>query len=188
EQAELTSHLDHCECCQRSLEELAEAGTNCSELVRHVNQTAPPSDSAYWRVLREFGTPGDVTVDRARTTPVDDDSLLDFLLPSEAPGALGRLGHFDVSEVIGRGGMGVVLKAFDAHLQRFVALKVLSPDLANNEMARMRFCREARVAASITHENVVAVHQVMNEDTSDSKLPFLVMQLVSGESLQDRLD
>src|SRR5262249_44834551 len=66
-----------------------------------------------------------------------------------------------------------------------VALKVLDPELAGDEVARQRFCREARAAASITHENVVAVHQV--EKSTDNGLPFLVMQLIAGESLEQRL-
>jgi serine/threonine protein kinase len=66
-----------------------------------------------------------------------------------------------------------------------VALKVLDPELAGDDVARQRFCREARAAASITHENVVAVHQV--EKSGEAGLPFLVMQLISGESLDQRL-
>jgi WD40 repeat protein len=192
EQAELVGHLDHCEPCQHSLEELATGGTNCASMVRHVDRDVPPSESAYWHVVRDLAAAPDVTrIERpsARRVPDDDDDeelSLDFLQAAEAPDALGRLGHFDVTEVIGRGGMGVVLKGFDSHLQRFVALKVLSPRLANNDIARKRFCRESRIAASITHENVVAVHQVEREEGSN--LPFLVMQLVDGESLQDRLD
>ena len=84
-----------------------------------------------------------------------------FLQPPtrSAPTSAGSA-HFDVMRVIGRGGMGMVLEAFDSRLQRNVALKVLDPELADDETARQRFCREARAAASITHENVVAVHQV----------------------------
>ena len=52
---------------------------------------------------------------------------LSFLQPPTAPGSLGRLGHYDVREVLGRGGCGIVLKAFDEKLQRLVAIKVLSP-------------------------------------------------------------
>ncbi|MEX2027203.1 MAG: serine/threonine-protein kinase, partial [Pirellulaceae bacterium] len=87
--------------------------------------------------------------------------------------------------VLGRGGMGIVFEAFDSHLQRNVALKVLDPELASDETARKRFCREARAAASITHENVVAVHQV--GQAADDGLPYMVMQLVSGETLEQRL-
>src|SRR5260221_8212727 len=87
--------------------------------------------------------------------------------------------------VLGRGGMGVVLEAFDSRLQRNVAVKVLDPELAGDEVARQRCCREARAAASITHENVVAVHQV--EKAGDEGLPYLVMQLIAGESLEQRI-
>src|SRR5262249_17736669 len=111
---------------------------------------------------------------------------LDFLAPSDQPGHLGRLGHYDVLHVIGRGGMGVVLKAFDTHLQRSVALKVMSPKLADHELSRKRFCREARTAAAIAHENVVALYHVEREEGIN--LPFLVMQLVNGESLEKRLE
>ena len=87
--------------------------------------------------------------------------------------------------VLGRGGMGLVLEAFDSRLQRNVALKILDPELLGDEISRQRFCREARAAASITHENVVAVHQV--EKSGDEGLPYLVMQLIAGESLEQRL-
>jgi serine/threonine protein kinase len=113
------------------------------------------------------------------------DIALNFLQPASDAAYLGRLSHFDVMRVLGRGGMGVVLEAFDTRLQRNVALKVLDPDLAGDDVARQRFCREARTAASVTHENVVAVHQV--EKSGDEGLPFLVMQLISGESLEQRL-
>ena len=65
-----------------------------------------------------------------------------------------------------------------------MAVKVLDPLLAGNEVARRRFCREARAAASVSHDNLVAVHQV---DDDDNGLPYLVMQLVVGESLDQRL-
>src|SRR5262249_27430565 len=91
----------------------------------------------------------------------------------------------DVERILGRGGMGVVLQAFDTHLQRSVAVKVLDPATATSEVARQRFCREARAAASVTHEHVVTVHHVEREEASG--LPYLVMQLVGGESLEDRL-
>ncbi len=81
--------------------------------------------------------------------------------------------------------MGVVLHAYDPCLQRDVAVKVIDPQLANNEVARQRFCREARAAAAVTHDNLVAVHQV--DEDEDSGLPYLVMQLVIGESLEQRL-
>jgi serine/threonine protein kinase len=78
----------------------------------------------------------------------------------------------------------VVFKAFDSELNRPVAVKVLAPHLAGSGAARKRFAREARAAAAIVHEHVVAIHNV----ESEHEPPFLVMQYVAGESLQVRLD
>jgi serine/threonine-protein kinase len=109
---------------------------------------------------------------------------VDFLTPSERPGLLGYFGSYEVIEIAGQGGMGIVLKAFDPALHRFVAIKVLSPTLSPGEAARRRFAREAKAAAAICHEHVVAIHAV---DTLDN-LPYLVMQFIFGESLQERLN
>ncbi|MFO0917784.1 MAG: serine/threonine-protein kinase [Planctomycetaceae bacterium] len=89
--------------------------------------------------------------------------------------------------VIGQGGMGIVLEAFDPRLQRSVAIKVLDPEQSDDEISRQRFCREARAAASITHEHVVAVHQVDRMHQESGGLPYLVMQLINGETLEERL-
>jgi hypothetical protein len=107
---------------------------------------------------------------------------LSFLSPPREPGHLGRLDHFEILSVVGRGGMGVVLRAHDDSLDRVVAIKVLAPQYAANDGARKRFIREAKAIAAVAHENVVAVHEV------NEQVPFLVMQLVAGVSLQDRID
>ncbi len=109
---------------------------------------------------------------------------LDFLEPSDKPGALGRLGHYEVLEVIGRGGMGIVLRAFDGKLLRVVAIKVMAAQLATSGTARKRFTREAQAAAAVTHDHIVTIHAV--EEANG--VPHLVMQFVSGMSLQQRLD
>src|SRR3954471_2312681 len=84
--------------------------------------------------------------------PADDGAVetLDFLAPSDKPGALGRVGHYEVLEVIGRGGMGIVLRAFDAKLHRVVAIKVMAAQLATNGSARKRFMREAQAQAAVS--------------------------------------
>jgi Tol biopolymer transport system component len=186
EQARLIGHLDSCEDCQHSLEEVAAGGSSWSDAVRHVDQDQPPADSAFWSGLRQVEGTLLTDIQVGGPAPTAEPVPLDFLSPPQKPGSLGRLGHFDIEEVIGRGGMGVVLRAHDACLERHVALKVLDPQMANNDMARKRFCREARAAAAVTHENVVAIHQVEVEESRD--LPYLVMQLVTGMSLQERLD
>jgi serine/threonine protein kinase/WD40 repeat protein len=109
---------------------------------------------------------------------------LDFLSPSTKPGSLGRLGHYEVLEVVGQGGMGTVLRAFDEKLHRIVAIKVLAPELASNGPARQRFVREARATAAVTHDNVIAIHAV--ED--DGPIPYLIMQFIQGCTLQQKLE
>jgi serine/threonine protein kinase len=109
---------------------------------------------------------------------------LTFLAPSTRPGLLGRLGHYEVQEVIGKGGFGIVLKAFDERLHRVVAIKVLSPAYAANGSARKRFIREARAAAAVKNEHVVGIYDVQE----DAQPPYLVMEMIDGISLQDKID
>lgn len=94
-----------------------------------------------------------------------------------------EVGNFRLIEQIGCGGMGIVLKAHDKKLKRDVAIKVLAPHLAADAAAVQRFLREAQAAAAVRHDNVVAIHAV--EEANGS--PFLVMELINGESLQDRI-
>jgi hypothetical protein len=109
---------------------------------------------------------------------------LDFLSAPSHPEMLGQLGRYQIEQVIGTGGMGIVLKGFDTNLNRPVAIKVLVPHLAHSGVARQRFAREARAAAAVVHEHVVAIYNVESEEET----PFLVMQYVPGRSLQDRVE
>ncbi|MGA2256638.1 MAG: serine/threonine-protein kinase, partial [Thermoguttaceae bacterium] len=110
--------------------------------------------------------------------------IADYFDPTDDPRMLGRFGGYEIVGIIGYGGMGVVLKGFEAALDRYVAIKLLVPHLASSGAARARFAREARAAAAVLHENVVAIHRV-----SEAKdLPYLVMPYMPGESLQKRLD
>ena len=92
-----------------------------------------------------------------------------------------KLGKYHIKGQVGRGGMGIVWKALDPDLQRTVAIKILSPHLAQSAVARRRFQREARAAAAISHPNVLTIHSV--EEQGD--MPFLVMEFVSGNSLRE---
>jgi WD40 repeat protein/serine/threonine protein kinase len=112
-----------------------------------------------------------------------DPSDLRFLEPPTQPGALGRIGHYEVLEVLGQGGFGIVLRALDEALQRVVAVKVLAPQMAATSPARKRFLREARSYAAIRHENVVQVYAV-----EEQPLPYLVMEFIPGETLQQMID
>jgi CheY-like chemotaxis protein len=107
----------------------------------------------------------------------------EFFARLERPNHEIKIQQYIVKGVIGKGAMGVVLRAHDAGLARDVALKVLTPALANCPVAHERFAMEARYAAAIRHENVVTIFAV----SSFHGLPFLVMEYVPGKSLQDRL-
>lgn len=177
ENVRLTDHLDHCENCQRALERLA-AG---SRLWEELRELSPDFGHAVERRAPVTMDHSSLNRDGAKTDPLIP---IDFLAPATTPGTLGRLGPYDVTQVLGRGGFGVVLKAFDSALGRSVAIKVLASPLAASASARSRFAREAKAAAAVVHENVVAIHAV----DSWNGLPYLVMQCVVGRSLQERVD
>ncbi|QDU23600.1 serine/threonine-protein kinase [Urbifossiella limnaea] len=117
------------------------------------------------------------------SAPTDDEVPLGFLVPTQRPDSLGRLGHYEVLQVLGKGGFGIVFRAFDDVLQRVVAVKVMAPQIAATSPARKRFLREARSSAAVRHENVVQVYKVVEQP-----LPYLVMEFIPGETLQDKLN
>jgi len=90
---------------------------------------------------------------------------------------------YEIDAEIGRGGMGVVYRCRDVKLRRFVAIKVLPPDLAFRDEVRIRFLREAETAAQLNHPNIVPIYSVDERDG----LVWFVMGLVDGESLGARL-
>ena len=92
-------------------------------------------------------------------------------------------GRYRVERVLGEGAMAKVLLAHDAELGREVAVKLLDERLAADPSFRARFAREARVAAGLSHPNVVAVFDVGEDDGR----PFIVMELVPGRTLEERL-
>src|SRR5207237_4962849 len=94
-----------------------------------------------------------------------------------------RLGPYEISTPLGAGGMGEVYRAQDTRLNREVAIKVLPAELSANAQLRARFEREAKSISSLNHPNICTLHDVGSEDGVD----FLVMELVEGESLADRL-
>jgi serine/threonine protein kinase/sugar lactone lactonase YvrE len=109
--------------------------------------------------------------------------LIDFLAPPQAADELGRLGAYRILNVLGAGGMGVVYRAEDPQLKRSIALKAMLPGLGSSPQARARFLREAQMAASLTHDHIVTIHQV----GEDRGVPFMAMQFLEGEALEDRL-
>ncbi len=148
--------------------------------------------------FRADPTDGEIVVDEAETPlfpaatedhPADgarvNDEKFDatVLEPSDNREALGRFGKYDVLGVLGSGGMGVVLRGLDTQLCRPVAIKLLNRVLSSSAVARQRFMREARAAAAINHTNVVTIYAV--EEYRNT--PVIVMELVSGGTLRDRI-
>ncbi len=177
-QAAIADHLETCQACRRRLDSLAGASSVIPAEIASGGEAS--RSEAFLEAMRKLKADDlDETVAASSIGP----PLLQFLSPSTNPRHLGRLGGYEILEVIGRGGMGTVLKARDAKLERLVAVKVLNPDLASSGPARVRFLREARSAAAVTHEHVVTIHAV--EDAGE--VPFLVMEYILGVSLEDRI-
>jgi eukaryotic-like serine/threonine-protein kinase len=152
----------------------------CGECQDRLAQTA--ADDGQWAEAQSMLSSD--TGEAANVAPRGGRMKLDFLSPPSHPEMLGQLGRYQIEQVIGAGGMGIVLKGFDTDLNRPVAVKVLAPHLAHSGAARQRFAREARAAAAVVHEHVVAIYNVESEEET----PFLVIQYVPGRSLQDRVD
>jgi serine/threonine protein kinase len=179
EQAELTAHLDICAACRRTLDALAAGGDSLLGLARQMGDQPARTEGA------AVPQPGLATsAETLHEAAARVEKELDFLTTPAKPGHLGRLGHYEVLELIGKGAFGIVLKAFDEKLHRMVAIKVLSPQLASSGTARKRFTREAQAAAAVAHEHVVTIHAVEDEHNP----PYLVMQFIDGVSLQEKLD
>ena len=103
-------------------------------------------------------------------------ALLD---PTDVPESLGRLDHYEMLEIAGNGGMGVVFRAWDTKLKRTVAIKIPAPQLAANGTARKRFVREAQAAAAVRDDHVVSIYAVSDE----GPLPYLAMEFIGGTTL-----
>ena len=165
--ASLEQHLDRCDACDDEL----------------THRTAEPE---FWSDAQSFLSSADNVQELTQVeSTVGLENELDRLLdPTDDPEMLGRFGGYEISGVVGQGGMGIVMKGWDVSLNRFVAIKVLKPAFGSTSAGRQRFEREAQAAAAVVHENVIAIHGVDKWNGT----PYLVMPYIKGESLQQRID
>ena len=162
----LEAHLGGCAACRDRLDALA---------------ASPES----WSTVREQLSAGVEADGEDAVPPIPALATLiqKILAPSDDDRMLGRLGPYEITGIIGSGGMGIVLKGHDRALDRFVAIKLLSPHLASSGAARQRFLREAKAAAAVVHDNVIAIHGV----DEFAGLPYLVMPYCRGTTLEKRV-
>jgi ABC-type branched-subunit amino acid transport system substrate-binding protein len=113
----------------------------------------------------------------------DTDAWKEFLEPPRSGQELGWLGPYRVIRLLGKGGMGHVFEAEDTELERTVALKVMSPELANDEGAKQRFVREARATAALHNDHIVTIYHVGVQ----KEMPYIAMEFLLGEPLDKRL-
>ena len=173
----LEQHLDRCITCQQTVKQMTQDGTFWNSVAASLAKSSTGGPELN-RVIDDL----------QQQSPEDAELMgeaielkMSSVEPPTEPGTIGRLKHYDILRVAGRGGMGIVLKAFDRSLRRIVAVKLLAPHLAGNGLARQRFIREGRAAAAITHQHVITIHAV------EESPPFLVMQYVQGETLEGRI-
>ncbi len=167
EVASIEDHLNDCDSCRAVLMQ-AEADDLWEQQIAPVLRL-PATDSAF-----------DSTIDPEQfVSPV-----LQLLGPTDDPQMLGRIGTYEVVGIIGRGGMGIVFKALDRSLNRFVAIKMLLPHLAESAAARKRFAREGQAAAAVVDDHVMPIYSVAEWQN----VPYLVMQYSRGTTLQKRVE
>lgn len=184
DESKLLSHIEVCATCRDSLEQTAADVSTWQSATSFLSDAE--HDSILLSGLRDLDSAARFPEMQAEedATAAQVQSVLSILAPTDDPQMFGRLGPYEISGVVGAGGMGVVMKGHDLALDRVVAIKVLAPHLATSGAARKRFAREAKAAAAVLHPNVMSIHSVDNEGA----LPFLVMPFMRGSSLQKRID
>jgi tRNA A-37 threonylcarbamoyl transferase component Bud32 len=178
----VAAHVDRCDVCQTTLDTLSlggvlpDDGSSDGSMSEALDTDEQNAVLALIDELRELPDDTQVSVDMgSATSPVADSSI-------ELPG---RLGNYELLKVVGEGATGRLYRALDLQLDRIVAVKTLKSELAANSSARARFEREARACAALTHDHIIAVHQV--DPGEDGEPPYLVMEFIAGGSLHDRI-
>ncbi|MEL7500026.1 MAG: protein kinase [Planctomycetota bacterium] len=173
EEASIVGHLESCQACRDQLERLSGAPEVVDDIARHLTPEHP-----------DFAETRDIDEDIAGRRLRELRKVKELLAPSDNPEMIGRLGNYEVVGVIGRGSAGIVVKALDPRLNRYVAIKLLAPIYSNNGCSRRRFEREGRAIASVKDPHVVPIHAV--DDFQGT--PFIVMQYLPDGSLFQRIE
>jgi hypothetical protein len=192
ERRALDAHVDGCGPCQEALACLLDEVATVQDtpavdwqLLRGGGPAATAEFPDHFRRRLQGGLPGATATAAASPDACPAAGIL-FPGPPTHLGPLGQLESYHIVAEIGRGAFGLVFKAHDEKLDRLVALKVLRPELAASAGDRARFEGEARKAAAVRHDHVVAIHRVGS--TPGFALPYFVMEYIDGESLSDRLE
>ncbi len=182
EAARIGGHLRACACCRSVLDR----ETDHEALRRRLEaglrtEGLSLDDPALGRLIADLLASPTIGEETARAPAPEGASEPGG--PPVPSGVLGHLGPYQLLEELGRGGMGIVYRAFDESLRRMVAIKVLRPDQVE-DVDRQRLVREAQLASSLQDDHVVMIHAVV--DPPDG-LPYIVMELVTGPTLGQRI-
>lgn len=188
ESCRFLKHLDICSKCQNRVAILAGDSTWIEDL--KLKQHSPGNDDQMGEANHETELANVMERMSAKTntahTAASGATGLSFQgLPYTQQLVAGkRIGPYEILSRLGAGGMSVVFTARDHVLDRQVAIKFLSSELENSQTARQRFLREAKSAAAVEHDYIVPIYSADEVDG----FPFLVMSLIEGQSLQQRID
>jgi eukaryotic-like serine/threonine-protein kinase len=174
------NHLEQCPACQALL---VEVSGGQSVLATANAMFASSVELAQWESSVKLPETAYGPIEHPAEKTYSYASDLSILGPSDDPKYVGRIGNYEVQGIIGRGGMGIVFRAFDRALHRNVAVKVLDPSMASIHAARQRFALEARAMAAISHEHVVPVYTV----DEHRGLPYFAMEYIPGGTLESRI-
>ncbi|MCC6512021.1 MAG: SUMF1/EgtB/PvdO family nonheme iron enzyme [Pirellulaceae bacterium] len=182
----LAEHVEHCLLCQQKVEHLSAEGALSIALLgdslaydKIDNQTPLELVERIKQIPRLAAVYADAGSQGSSLSSSSLDSV--SFSADSTMGGLGKLGPYRILKLLGSGGMGSVFLAEDSKLHRHVALKVMLPKIAADPVAKQRFLREARTAASLKSDHIVTVHQV----DEDNDIPYLAMELLQGRSLDE---
>jgi eukaryotic-like serine/threonine-protein kinase len=178
---ELERHLGICEACRETLCHLAGEQTWWDQASEVLSE---PAVEHYWSsAICALATSTPHSRNDAPLCNHELQQLQALMQPPSHPELVGRIGRYELEQLIGRGGMGLVFRARDTELHRVVAVKTLAIHLVPIGAARERFVREARATASLTHPHIVPVYDVITE----GDIPAIVMQYIAGPTLEQKL-